>query len=309
MMADRLESGYVETASGTTSIHSVRGAKSRIATAQYQHIVGSRNVQRLSDSDGCRDLQARTLPPRMLPPVATPPALPDVHTLNSADGGCRDFPTPRGASRREIPEGHAESQLRPGPWILPTHDGMHIIPGSVQTRDRLAGAVQHLGMNVRPQAQARPKRCGEHRDRTVGRRFDRPETGVRRMLGITVPAVVRVAPLAEVGIDARPGKLVVGPNRREQSRRVDADLARQAFHRVRDVQVAAVDEPLQHRRERSDHPKTVLPDETPIADEDGGNARDLPVRAIHRSRELVLRDGFADKAPSRRVAGNEPRLT
>src|SRR6266508_2242978 len=119
MMADRLERGYVETASGTTSIHSVRGAKSRIATAQYQHIVGSRNVQRLSGSDGCRDLQARTLPPRMLPPVATPPALPGVQTLNSADTGCRDSPTPRGASRPEIPQAHDEQQLQPSHYIPP----------------------------------------------------------------------------------------------------------------------------------------------------------------------------------------------
>ena len=61
------------------------------------------------------------------------------------------------------------------------------------------------------------------------------------MLRIAVRTVVNVAPFAKIGVNTGAGKLIVGPDRLNQSCGVDADLAGKLLHRVRDLEVAAID--------------------------------------------------------------------
>src|SRR5207248_4122908 len=115
----------------------------------------------------------------------------------------------------------------------------HVVAAGVEPGDRLAVPVEDPGVLVGRKTGAAGDLGGPDRERAEGRRRDRAETRVGRVLGIAVEAVELGLALGEIEVDTGASKLVGTADALVKTRGVDGDPLGKLIDGCRANEVAA----------------------------------------------------------------------
>ena len=126
----------------------------------------------------------------------------------------------------DVAEGHGGAQRDAGAGIGASHHRIHVVAAGVEAGHRRAVAAQDLRELVGDEAGAGAEFAGVKLDRIERRRRDRADAGVGFVRGIAEVALIDVAALGEIEVDAGGGKAVVARDGFGEARRIDLQRAR-----------------------------------------------------------------------------------
>ncbi|MNL04217.1 hypothetical protein D3C87_1247820 [compost metagenome] len=196
----------------------------------------------------------------------------------------------------DVAEGQRRADVDAAGGIVAAHDAGHVAARRIQPGNGLTRVIQHLGVRVdlEPGERAEAARLDFHGvKRTL---FDRRDTRVGLLQGVTLFAVVGRRAATELRIFAMACMTVVVRHGRAQADGIDAASRRQFLKGVAGFQIAAADKGRQRHWKRPRDAQAIPPLKAMVADQPGGDLLTLRGGGDHGCHVVVVTVGFVDEA-------------